>query len=486
MAFQKIDSAALRNRGATSLPNKPTIQTEKLKSEFDAPSKEVIAPVVNKLVEDLNASSAASSVGAEPLTGRVSSKNVQAVLQKLSDDLEVVENNSSQSSHSHTNKDVLDALSRTDDSHLAFNGNKIPYSEEVVIDDAYRHTDNNFTDELLNKLDGIEIGANNYSLPTASTTTKGGVKVDGTTIVITNGVISAPDSGGGGGAADAFKTVKVGAISVTASGEDTFTLKGGTNVTLSADAGTKEITINSTGGGGGSSTGDMLKSVYDPNNRGYVETAQTLYGLTASTNELNYLDGATSNIQTQLDNKLEADDVYSKTEIDTKLLGKVSTVTGKGLSTNDYTSADKTEVGKIANKVDKVTGKGLSTNDYTNEDVSAVSTLKTAFSQNKILTDVNYTSSDKAIVDSVNGLVGAWTGVIEGNRGDTEITFQNVPPVAPSGTYELVVDPYFSNGSGTNPKNWVMTENHTNRTVTISFDALDTDTNFKLHYFIQQ
>ena len=37
-----------------------------------------------------------------------------------------------------------------------------------------------------------------YSLPTASTSTLGGVKVDGTTIKINNGVISAPGSGGGG------------------------------------------------------------------------------------------------------------------------------------------------------------------------------------------------------------------------------------------------------------------------------------------------
>ncbi len=37
-----------------------------------------------------------------------------------------------------------------------------------------------------------------YTLPTASTSELGGVKVDGTTITIENGVISAPGSGGGG------------------------------------------------------------------------------------------------------------------------------------------------------------------------------------------------------------------------------------------------------------------------------------------------
>lgn len=42
------------------------------------------------------------------------------------------------------------------------------------------------------KLDGIEMGANNYVLPTASTSSLGGVKVDGTSITISpNGVIKA-------------------------------------------------------------------------------------------------------------------------------------------------------------------------------------------------------------------------------------------------------------------------------------------------------
>ena len=47
-----------------------------------------------------------------------------------------------------------------------------------------------FTQELLNKLNGIEAQANKYVLPTASDTILGGVKVDGTTITIdNNGII---------------------------------------------------------------------------------------------------------------------------------------------------------------------------------------------------------------------------------------------------------------------------------------------------------
>lgn len=50
--------------------------------------------------------------------------------------------------------------------------------------------------------------------------------------------------------------------------------------------------------------------------------------------------------------------------------GKVDKVAGKQLSTEDYTTAEKAEVAKIANKVDKVIGKGLSTNDYDDDAVA--------------------------------------------------------------------------------------------------------------------
>lgn len=65
-----------------------------------------------------------------------------------------------------------------------------------IADASYVHTDNNYTTTEKNKLSGVEDNANNYSLPTASTSTLGGVKVDGITITIANGVISAVGGGG--------------------------------------------------------------------------------------------------------------------------------------------------------------------------------------------------------------------------------------------------------------------------------------------------
>lgn len=70
-------------------------------------------------------------------------------------------------------------------------------------------------------------------------------------------------------------------------------------------------------------------------------------------------------------------DVYTKDEVDTKLGGKVDKISGKGLSANDFTTAEKTKLAGLNNyddsalqtavskKVDKISGKGLSTNDFT-------------------------------------------------------------------------------------------------------------------------
>lgn len=76
-------------------------------------------------------------------------------------------------------------------------------------------------------------------------------------------------------------------------------------------------------------------------------------------------------------------DFATKTELTQGLEGKVDKVSGKGLSTNDYTTAEKNKVSNLPentntalqNKVDKVTGKVLSTNDYITADKNKVANL---------------------------------------------------------------------------------------------------------------
>lgn len=75
--------------------------------------------------------------------------------------------------------------------NVTLNGNK------SLADLGITTTDNNYTNADKSKLAGIEANANNYSLPKATTSTLGGVKVDGTTVTVSaDGTISA--SGGGG------------------------------------------------------------------------------------------------------------------------------------------------------------------------------------------------------------------------------------------------------------------------------------------------
>ena len=64
-----------------------------------------------------------------------------------------------------------------------------------------------------------------------------------------------------GSVKDTFKNIESGGTTYTASGEDTFKINAGSNVTITPLVGDKGISISATGGG--QSTGDMLMSDYD-------------------------------------------------------------------------------------------------------------------------------------------------------------------------------------------------------------------------------
>ena len=87
MAFTKITNADLNSRGATTLPNQPTISASALKQEFDAPAKNVVAPKFNNLIDELEAVTASASLGAQAPTGRTGN-TVQAVLNSISTEVD--------------------------------------------------------------------------------------------------------------------------------------------------------------------------------------------------------------------------------------------------------------------------------------------------------------------------------------------------------------------------------------------------------------
>ena len=81
MPFVTITDVERDSRGATTLPNQPTIPAQQLKEEFDAPAKEIVVPKFNTLVSQLESETAASDIGAFDPLGGVSS--VQGELNSL-------------------------------------------------------------------------------------------------------------------------------------------------------------------------------------------------------------------------------------------------------------------------------------------------------------------------------------------------------------------------------------------------------------------
>lgn len=120
-------------------------------------------------------------------------------------------------------------------------------------------------------------------------------------------------------------------------------------------------------------------------------------------------------LKSKLEEKVDNSDLISfKEENKIELNKKVDKVSGKGLSTNDYTDLEKAEVAKIKNlatnetvtgiksdvenlktsKVDKVSGKGLSTNDYDNTEKAEVAKIKNKADKTYVDTEL----ADKATV----------------------------------------------------------------------------------------
>ncbi len=164
------------------------------------------------------------------------------------------------------------------------------------------------------KLDGVEQNANNYVLPTASETVVGGVMV-GENLTITDGMLAAKDTtyeaatttvGGLMSAADKFKLDGI--------------AEGANNITVDTEI--SDSSINPV-------QNKVVKSYVDTKVAGIVESApETL-------NTLNELAAALG------------DDPNFATTVATQSGTTVDKVDGKGLSTNDYTTAEKEKLAGI-------------------------------------------------------------------------------------------------------------------------------------------
>ena len=112
----------------------------------------------------------------------------------------------------------------------------------------------------------------------------------------------------------------------------------------------------------------------------YLEAIANAGGGGGGTTNYNQLSNKPQINGTTLTGNKSASDLSLASTAD--LAGKVDKVEGKGLSTNDYTDAEKAIVGGVTSalqgKVDKVDGYGLSENNYTNADKSIVGGVTTA------------------------------------------------------------------------------------------------------------
>ena len=222
MAFTKITNTELNSRGATTLPNQPTISAAALKQEFDAPAKEIVAPHFNGLIDELEADTAGASIGLQAPSRRTGS-TVKAVVDAISQDLTTVEGklngvtnaglleaiylkhghenkalldtydqtnedieDAVNQKHSHSNKSVIDKWSESEGGAPLYNGQPMlgdMYSSEYDPDSTVKNaggiktyvttglgtkvdkvdgkglSTNDFTNTLKTKLDGIEAGA---------------------------------------------------------------------------------------------------------------------------------------------------------------------------------------------------------------------------------------------------------------------------------------------------------------------------------------
>ena len=138
MSFTKIQDADLTGIGVIGLPDTPGLSTAAMQNKFEETARSVIIPKHNDLIDELEDSPSAGSLGANPVTGRTSAPNIQAVMEKLSTDLKVVEDGMATAiadAHTHDNKAVID--------ELGDNGsNKLTYLGSVVGETNYNNLSN--------------------------------------------------------------------------------------------------------------------------------------------------------------------------------------------------------------------------------------------------------------------------------------------------------------------------------------------------------
>ena len=309
MAFTRIDRADYNGKGVIGLPDAPQLSTNAMQEKFEEISLDVIIPKHNTLIDELESATGASNIGTkngnvqseiDAFDGKIATFNGD-ISQLKSDMTQAQGDIATLQSGVNANKTDITALqsdNTTNKADIATNKANITTLQNENTTNKANITKN--ANDISALQTSVTTNANNIaSLQNDNTTNKADIaslKSDNVTLKgkahvhANKGVIDAlskdsatgnlmfegnPISGGGSGNTDSYGHVKVGSVTIDASGDDTIELVAGSNVTLTPNATSKSVTISASGGGGGTSTGDMLKSEFVlPGGTGQVLSAK--------------------------------------------------------------------------------------------------------------------------------------------------------------------------------------------------------------------
>ena len=105
MAFTTITNADLVDKGVSGLPDTPNMEASELKARFDSLGNLTVQKI-RQLVIELEAQTAAISLGATVPTGLTAAKNVQSIINALN---AIVQQNTA-SRHTHTDLTALNGI----------------------------------------------------------------------------------------------------------------------------------------------------------------------------------------------------------------------------------------------------------------------------------------------------------------------------------------------------------------------------------------
>lgn len=283
--FTKIEKTDYNGKGVIGLPDSPQLSTTAMQEKFEEIPIEVIIPKFNGLVDELSSATGASNIGTnggtvqgdiDAFDGKIATFNgdisqlktdmtqaqgdiatLQSGVNANKTDITALQSdNTTNKADIATNKANITALQNentTNKANITKNANDISALQTSVTTNA-----NNIAslqnDNTTNKADIASLKSDNVTLKGKAHVHANKSVIDALSKDSATGNLmfeGNPISGGGSGNTDSYGHVKVGSITIDASGDDTIELVAGSNVTLTPNATSKSVTISASGGGGG-------------------------------------------------------------------------------------------------------------------------------------------------------------------------------------------------------------------------------------------